>query len=52
VLKPTPPHNGDPAHPGHRGFGGKVARYLQREYHPLERLLYPMRRTGQKGSAI
>jgi len=40
---------GDPAHPVTRGFlCGKVARYLDREYNP-SRLLYPMRRTGQKG---
>ena len=41
---------GNPAHPVTRGFlCGKVARYLEREYSP-ERLLYPMRRTGAKGS--
>lgn len=41
---------GDPAHPITRGFlCGKVAQYLEREYHP-ERLLYPMRRNGPKGS--
>jgi anaerobic selenocysteine-containing dehydrogenase len=41
---------GDPAHPVTRGFlCGKVARYLEREYHP-ERLLYPMRRVGAKGA--
>ena len=40
---------GDPAHPVTRGFlCGKVAQYLEREYHP-NRLLYPMRRTGAKG---
>jgi anaerobic selenocysteine-containing dehydrogenase len=40
---------GDPAHPITRGFlCGKVARYLDREYHP-SRLLYPMRRIGAKG---
>lgn len=40
---------GDPGHPVTRGFlCGKVARYLEREYHP-ERLLYPQRRTGAKG---
>ena len=40
---------GDPAHPVTRGFlCGKVAQYLEREYHP-DRLLYPMRRTGAKG---
>ncbi len=41
---------GDPDHPITRGFlCAKVTRYLEREYHP-ERLLYPMRRTGAKGS--
>jgi anaerobic selenocysteine-containing dehydrogenase len=41
---------GDPAHPITRGFlCGKVAQYLEREYHP-ERLLYPLRRSGPKGS--
>ena len=40
---------GDPAHPVTRGFlCGKVAQYLEREYHP-DRLLYPMRRVGAKG---
>jgi len=40
---------GNPAHPVTRGFlCGKVARYLEREY-ARERLLYPLRRTGQKG---
>jgi anaerobic selenocysteine-containing dehydrogenase len=40
---------GDPAHPITRGFlCGKVAQYLEREYSP-ERLLYPMRRVGDKG---
>ena len=40
---------GDPSHPVTRGFlCGKVAQYLEREYHP-DRLLYPMRRTGAKG---
>ena len=40
---------GDPAHPVTRGFlCGKVARYLEREYHP-HRLLYPQRRVGAKG---
>jgi len=40
---------GDPAHPVTRGFlCGKVAQYLEREYHP-DRLLHPMRRTGAKG---
>ncbi len=41
---------GDPAHPVTQGFlCGKVARYLDREYNP-DRLLYPMKRTGPKGS--
>src|SRR5215472_11772852 len=40
---------GNPAHPVTRGFlCGKVARYLEREYHP-DRLLYPQRRIGAKG---
>ena len=40
---------GDPAHPVTQGFlCGKVARYLDREYHP-NRLLYPQRRVGSKG---
>lgn len=40
---------GNPSHPVTRGFlCGKVARYLEREYAP-ERLLRPMRRTGEKG---
>src|SRR5450755_2107116 len=40
---------GDPTHPITRGFlCGKVARYLEREYHP-DRLLCPMRRVGAKG---
>jgi anaerobic selenocysteine-containing dehydrogenase len=40
---------GDREHPVTRGFlCGKVAQYLEREYHP-ERLLYPMRRIGAKG---
>src|SRR4051794_28182503 len=40
---------GNPAHPVTRGFlCGKVAQYLEREYHPC-RLLYPQRRTGAKG---
>lgn len=42
---------GDPAHPVTQGFlCAKVARYLEREYHP-QRLLFPMRRTGAKGEA-
>jgi anaerobic selenocysteine-containing dehydrogenase len=41
---------GNPEHPVTRGFlCGKVARYLDREYSP-ERLLYPMRRRGPRGS--
>jgi anaerobic selenocysteine-containing dehydrogenase len=41
---------GNPEHPITRGFlCGKVAQYLEREYHP-DRLLHPMRRTGPKGS--
>lgn len=41
---------GNPAHPVTRGFVcAKVARYLEREYSP-DRLLYPQRRTGAKGS--
>jgi anaerobic selenocysteine-containing dehydrogenase len=40
---------GDPDHPITQGFlCAKVARYLERQYHP-DRLLYPMRRTGPKG---
>lgn len=40
---------GDPAHPITRGFlCGKVAQYLEREYHP-ERLSHPLRRVGAKG---
>ncbi|MBY0503530.1 MAG: molybdopterin-dependent oxidoreductase [Bryobacteraceae bacterium] len=40
---------GDPDHPVTRGFlCGKVAQYLEREYHP-ERLLFPQRRVGKKG---
>ncbi len=42
---------GNPDHPVTRGFlCGKVARYLEREYHP-DRLLYPLRRRGPKGEA-
>ncbi len=42
--------SGDRDHPITRGFlCGKVAQYLEREYHP-DRLLYPLRRTGPKGS--
>lgn len=40
---------GDRAHPFTRGFlCQKVARYLERVYHP-ERLQYPMKRVGLKG---
>lgn len=42
---------GNRDHPVTRGFlCGKVAKYLDREYHP-DRLLYPLKRTGPKGSA-
>ena len=41
---------GDPDHPFTRGFlCAKVNRYIERTYHS-DRLLYPMRRTGPKGS--
>jgi anaerobic selenocysteine-containing dehydrogenase len=41
---------GNPQHPVTRGFlCGKVARYLDREYSP-DRLLYPKKRVGAKGS--
>jgi anaerobic selenocysteine-containing dehydrogenase len=41
---------GNPEHPVTRGFlCGKVAQYLEREYHP-DRLLYPQRRVGAKGA--
>lgn len=40
---------GNPGHPVTRGFlCAKVARYLDRQYHP-DRLLYPQKRTGAKG---
>lgn len=40
---------GNPDHPVTRGFlCAKVAKYLDREYHP-DRLLYPMKRAGAKG---
>ncbi len=42
--------SGNPDHPITRGFlCAKVTKYLEREYHP-DRLLYPLRRTGVKGS--
>jgi anaerobic selenocysteine-containing dehydrogenase len=42
---------GDPAHPVTRGFlCAKVAKYLDRVYSP-DRVLYPMRRTADKGPA-
>src|SRR5215831_7942306 len=41
---------GDPEHPFTRGFlCAKVNRYVERTYHE-DRLLYPMRRLGPKGS--
>jgi anaerobic selenocysteine-containing dehydrogenase len=41
---------GDPGHAFTNGFlCGKVARYLERVYHP-ERLQYPLRRVGPKGT--
>jgi len=41
---------GDPEHPFTRGFlCTKVNRYVERTYHP-DRLLYPMRRVGAKGT--
>jgi anaerobic selenocysteine-containing dehydrogenase len=41
---------GDPDHPFTQGFlCQKVARYLDRVYHP-ERLRWPLKRTGPKGS--
>jgi anaerobic selenocysteine-containing dehydrogenase len=40
---------GNPDHPVTRGFlCGKVAQYLERQYHP-DRLRHPMRRLGAKG---
>lgn len=42
--------SGNPDHPTTRGFlCAKVTKYLEREYHS-QRLLYPLRRTGEKGS--
>ncbi len=42
---------GDPAHPITQGFlCAKVAKYLDRVYSP-DRVLYPMRRVGPKGSS-
>lgn len=42
---------GDPQHPFTRGFlCAKVSRYLERVYHP-ERLKWPLKRTGPKGTA-
>ena len=42
---------GDPAHPVTRGFlCAKVAKYLDRVYSP-DRVLYPMRRVGPKGTS-
>jgi anaerobic selenocysteine-containing dehydrogenase len=41
---------GDPDHPFTQGYlCGKVARYLDRVYHP-DRLLYPQKRIGPKGT--
>lgn len=41
---------GNPEHPVTRGFlCGKVARYLERNYHQ-DRLMHPLRRTGAKGA--
>ena len=41
---------GDPDHPFTAGFlCAKVNRYLERTYHP-DRLMYPLRRVGKKGS--
>ncbi len=41
---------GNPEHPITRGFlCGKVAKYLERNYHP-QRLMHPLKRTGEKGA--
>ncbi|HEY0605543.1 MAG TPA: molybdopterin oxidoreductase family protein [Herpetosiphonaceae bacterium] len=41
---------GDPSHPVTQGFlCAKVSRYIERTYHQ-DRLLYPMRRIGSRGS--
>ncbi len=41
---------GNPGHAVTRGFlCGKVARYLERQYHP-DRVLYPQKRIGPKGA--
>ncbi len=41
---------GNPEHPITRGFlCGKVAKYLERNYHP-QRLMHPLKRIGEKGA--